>query len=331
MRMRALYASNYFTNGPPARRFDNPYFIPSTQVLLQQLVNKGKAVTPTAVATPPARPTAKASSTATPAAPDKATPGAAGTAAPNQERKPPQSAPNKAKADEIQKKFNKAVADQKARAAAKADPFGKKQGVKRPVKDVRTESQKRADAIQKRFNKAIADQRARDKAEKDAKELAAYKKRDEAERVREEKEKLDKLKKQGKIAPAKAPAAAAPAAPPGPQPQVRDATYTNLSTFDAASLRGQVKERAKQQALYKAEGLKSSLLIKDTPKNMRGANFNAKMLKFRDNQGRINVKIRAANKKIQGYLDKAKKDKSTSRRIRPQKSGSGLRGGLGGG
>ena len=51
MRMRALYASNYFTAGPPARRFDNPYFIPSTQVLLQQLVNKGKAVTPPAVAT----------------------------------------------------------------------------------------------------------------------------------------------------------------------------------------------------------------------------------------------------------------------------------------
>ena len=144
MRMRALYASNYFTAGPPARRFDNPYFIPSTQVLLQQLVNKGKAVTPPAVATPPP----------TPAAPDAATAGATGA-----ERAPPVNPPESNKAAAIQKAFNKSVADQKARNKAKKDAkeladkdaFGKKQGEKTKLKDAK------ATKIQNDFNKAVRD------------------------------------------------------------------------------------------------------------------------------------------------------------------------------
>ena len=340
MRMRALYRSNYFTQGPPARRFDNPYFIPSTQVLLQQLVNKGSTPTPAVTNTNATSgvttgPVMQPSRTAVPANPDKSTPGATGVPS-AEERKPPGKMPTSKSADEIQKKFNKSVADQKARAKAKKDAkeladykkrdeaervreekeekakknkkapkkappktddggFGKKSGVSRPLTD---EASKRADEIQKRFNKSVADQKARDKAKK---------------------------------APGKAPSktavprvpSAVPGSTPGPSsspgPAVRDADYVNLSTFDATTLRGQVREREKQQAEYLAEGLKSSKLIKATPKNLRGAKFNAKMLEFRQNQGLINNKIRTANKAIQALLDKAKKDKNVSRRIRPAK------------
>ena len=296
MRMRALYASNYFTEGPPARRFDNPYFIPSTQVLLQQLVNKGKAVTPPAVATPPRRPSGAASSAA-PAAPDVNTAGATGTAAPAaEERKPPSKMPTGGRGRDGRR--GPGVA-----ATSDTDAFGRKQGVSKPITDAKARANAEAIKIQNTFNRAVAAQ------------LKAKLK---------EQSKSKPSKKAPSKAPTKAPpAAAAPAATPAPTsspgPAVRDAVYTNLSPFDAASLRGQVRERTKQEAKYRAEGLKSSMLVKATNRKDRGNKFAAKMLKFRQNQGRINDKIRAANKKIQTFLNKAQADKSTSRRIRPSK------------
>lgn len=302
MRMRALYASNYFTAGPPARRFDNPYFIPSTQVLLQQLVNKGKAVTPPAVSTPPPRPTAVP--TITPAAPDAQTAGATGA-----ERAPPVNPPESNKAAAIQKAFNKSVADQKARNKAKKDAkeladylkrdqaekareakadaakvaFGKKQGEKTKLKNAR------ATKIQNDFNKAVADQLR---------------------------------KKAGKTAPQKAPSNSA-------EPEVRDSVYPNLNNSDAKALKAEVRERDNQKALYQAEGLKESMLIKATPRNMRGTRFNEKMLKFRQNQATINVKIKNRNNNIQALLNKAKKSKGTTRRIVPGTGTKGYRSGKG--
>ena len=351
MRMRALYRSNYFTQGPPARRFDNPYFIPSTQVLLQQLVNKGSTPSPAVTNTNSTSgvttgPVMQPSRTAVPANPDKSTPGATGVPS-AEERKPPGKMPTSKSADEIQKKFNKSVADQKARAKAKKDAkeladylkrdeaervreekakkskqapkkapnttgndggFGKKSGVARPLTD---EASKRADAIQKRFNKAVADQKARDKATKDKKAP---------------------VKAPAKPAVPKVPSAVAPATPAptsSPGPAVRDADYVNLNAVDATTLREQVKIREKQKAKYLAEGLKESMLIKNTAKNMRGNRFTAKMLKFRQNQGRINDKIRSANKQINVLLAKAKKDKGTSRRIVPGTGTKGYRSSVG--
>jgi len=359
MRMRALYRSNYFTQGPPARRFDNPYFIPSTQVLLQQLVNKGSTPSPAVTNTNSTSgvttgPVMQPSRTAVPANPDKSTPGATGVPS-AEERKPPGKMPTSKSADEIQKKFNKSVADQKARAKAKKDAkeladykkrdeaervreekeekakkdsknkkapkkappktddggFGKKSGVSRPLTD---EASKRADEIQKRFNKSVADQKARDKAKKDSKDKKAP------------------AKAPAKPAVPKVPSAVAPATPAptsSPGPAVRDADYVNLNAVDATTLREQVKIREKQKAKYLAEGLKESMLIKNTAKNMRGNRFTAKMLKFRQNQGRINDKIRSANKQINVLLAKAKKDKGTSRRIVPGTGTKGYRSSVG--
>ena len=148
-RMRLLYNKNYTSKGSPMRRYDNPYYIASSQRLLYDILQQQTAKTPTKISkskTPPMMITNAPTATPASSAPAKAS-----------ERKPPSKVPLPAKAATPAKSSSKPVkaatnpvkggsktgnlrgkttalskaqqAAQAAPAASKIKPaFGKKQG-----------------------------------------------------------------------------------------------------------------------------------------------------------------------------------------------------------
>jgi len=94
-RMRLLYNKNYFTEGAPMRKYNNPYYIASSQKLLfdilqQQKANNNKASVTSKINRTPLQP--KPTLTSDTKAPDKEE----GKATPKaKERTPPKSAPTK--------------------------------------------------------------------------------------------------------------------------------------------------------------------------------------------------------------------------------------------
>jgi len=167
--MKDLYDKNYYTPQLPMRTFRNPYFIPSSNQLLFDILNKqNKTATTTPIAptttTPPPPPV---NPTTTGPQPQPTKPKPATKPAPQNPDHP--------------------------HGTNKDGTPSKRRGRPRKIGEG-VEDKAKADEIQKKFNKAVADQKARDKAKKDAKELADYLKRDEAERIREEKEEAKKGK-----------------------------------------------------------------------------------------------------------------------------------------
>ena len=115
LRMKDLYDKNYYTPQLPMRTFRNPYFLPTSNQLLFDILKKQS--TTSATATPPTTATPLNPSTASSVPPSTTGPKrpAATAAKPAAAAKPKQT---KEEA-EIQDAFNKSVARQKA-AAAKA-------------------------------------------------------------------------------------------------------------------------------------------------------------------------------------------------------------------
>ena len=162
-RMEALYKKNYTINPvQKALRFNNPFLIASSQVLLSNIL---KAQT-----NPPSLQQTATKMAETASNIETSKKSSAVESEKTKITKRAKIASDKAKAD-AKTASDKAKADAKA-ASDKAN----------------------ADAIRSKFNKSVADLEAELKAKKDAKEKADYLKRDEAERVREEKEEAKKGK-----------------------------------------------------------------------------------------------------------------------------------------
>ena len=100
-RMRLLYDKNYTSKGSPMRRYDNPYYIASSQRLLYDILQQQTAKTPTKISkskTPPMMITNAPTATPASSAPAKAS-----------ERKPPSKVPLPAKAATPAKSSTKPV------------------------------------------------------------------------------------------------------------------------------------------------------------------------------------------------------------------------------
>ena len=153
LRMKDLYDKNYYTPQLPMRTFRNPYFLPTSNQLLFDILKKQS--TTSATATPP---TSTSSSVPT------------GTSVPPSTTGPTRPAATAAKPKqtkeeaEIQDRFNKLVANQvtaaiKKAAAAKAAAAAKTTAAPK-AKAAKPKQTKEEAEIQDRFNKLVAKQKA---------------------------------------------------------------------------------------------------------------------------------------------------------------------------
>ena len=114
LRMKDLYDKNYYTPQLPMRTFRNPYFLPTSNQLLFDILKKQSTSTPSAPIPIPQSTTSSVPPSTT---------GPRRRTGPGKQTIPPKSpaeTEESKKAADIQARFNKAVADQKARDAAKA-------------------------------------------------------------------------------------------------------------------------------------------------------------------------------------------------------------------
>ena len=133
LRMKDLYDKNYYTPQLPMRTFRNPYFLPTSNQLLFDILKK-QSKSATAAAAPAAAAAAASATSAASAPIPPSTTGPRRKTGPGKETIPPTKASKptaaqtaeSAKAAKIQDAFNKSVAAQKARQKAAAAAQGGK-------------------------------------------------------------------------------------------------------------------------------------------------------------------------------------------------------------